>query len=306
MTRNCSPAFLRLSGVCSAPSVNHVPRRLLSRQPFHVPSLVKRHCTVEKAMKIPCLLSVYVLLTMLAVAGCNGKPGQTAVNGVEWGYDGPGAPENWASLSQEYATCTDGEQQSPVDITGYEKGDAGPISFSYVSDVAAVRNDGKLVHIDYGPGNTMTVGQQASELKSAHFHSPSEHRIDGASFAAELHLVHADADGNLAVVALLFGQGAPSPLVQGMLDEAPAAGDSVSNGLALNAGSYAPGQSGYYRYNGSKTTPPCHEPVSWYVMSKTATISLEQVDNLLALSGGVNNRPVQPIGNRAIIVGGTP
>ena len=117
-------------------------------------------------------------------------------------------------------------------------------------------------------------------------------------------MVHADADGNLAVVALLFGQGAPSPLVQAMLDEAPAAGDSVSNGLALNAGSYAPGQSSYYRYNGSKTTPPCHEPVSWYVMSKTATISPEQVDNLLALSGGVNNRPVQPIGNRVIIIGG--
>ena len=241
---------------------------------------------------------------MLSVAACNYGEKQTTVNAAEWGYDGPGAPENWASLSQEYATCTDGEQQSPVDITGYEKGDAGPISFSYVSDMAAVRNDGKSVHIDYGPGNTMTVGQQAFELKSAHFHSPSEHRIDGASFAAELHLVHADADGNLAVVALLFGQGAPSPLVQAMLDAAPAAGETVSNGFTLNAAGYAPAQNSYYHYDGSKTTPPCHEPVGWYVMRKTATISPEQVENLLALSGGPNNRPVQSIGNRVIIIGG--
>ena len=109
---------------------------------------------------------------MLSVAACNYGEKQTTVNAAEWGYDGPGAPENWASLSQEYATCTDGEQQSPVDITGYEKGDAGPISFSYVSDMAAVRNDGKSVHIDYGPGNTMTVGQQAFELNRPTFIHP--------------------------------------------------------------------------------------------------------------------------------------
>ena len=52
-----------------------------------------------------------------------------AANAVEWGYDGPGAPENWASLSDEYAPCAGGKQQSPVDITGYQTGDAGQLSF---------------------------------------------------------------------------------------------------------------------------------------------------------------------------------
>ena len=218
---------------------------------------------------------------------------------VEWGYSGPGAPENWAALSPEYATCANGVQQSPIDIAGFTAAETDRvISFSYVSNAKAVRNDGKFVHVDYAPGNILAVGQRAFTLQSAHFHSPSEHRIDGASFAAELHLVHADADGNLAVVGLLFTPGIPSPMVQEVLDAAPPAGETSSQGFALNAGGFAPEDLGYYRYDGSKTTPPCDEPVDWYVMREPMPISAEQVNRLLALSGGPNNRPVQPPGNR--------
>ena len=253
-------------------------------------------------LTLACLLS-----TMFAIAACDG--GQHApmtADAVEWGYDGAGAPENWFSLSEEYATCADGDQQSPVDITTYEKGDDGPISFSYGSDARSVRNDGKFVHVDYAPGNTLSFGQRTFELKSAHLHSPSEHRIGGVSFAAELHLIHTDADGHLVVVALLFRLGEPSPAVQAVLDAAPTAGDTVSGGITLNVGGYATGGLGYYQYDGSKTTPPCHEPVGWYVMREPKTISPEQVNNLLVLSGGPNNRPVQPTGSRVIVIGGAP
>ena len=206
---------------------------------------------------------------------------------------GPRCPK-----STQPALTASGNLQSILPDT--TRGDAAPISFSYVSDAKAVRNDGKSVHVDYAAGNTLSVGQRTYELKSAHLHSPSEHRIDGASFAAELHLVHADADGNLAVVGLLFRPGAPSPVVQAILDVAPAAGDTVVNGFTLNARGYVPGELGYYRYDGSKTTPPCDEPVDWYVMRQANTISPEQVDGFLALSGGPNNRPVQPTGDRVI------
>ena len=248
----------------------------------------------------PGLRIVWLVLACLLAALLTGAVCSRSDQAVQWAYDGPGAPEHWASLSEEYATCADGQQQSPIDIAGYSKGDAAPISFSYSADATSVRNDGKLVYVDYAAGNTLKAGQRTYELKSVHFHSPSEHRIDGASFAAELHLVHADVDGNLAVVGLLFGLGAPSPVVQAILDAAPAAGDTVVDGFTLNARGYAPGELGYYRYDGSKTTPPCDEPVDWYVMRQPKTISPEQVDSLLALSGGPNNRPVQPTGNRVI------
>ena len=52
---------------------------------------------------------------------------------IEWGYTGPGAPEHWASLSPDFAACANGKQQSPIDITGYQAGGPGPISFSYAT-----------------------------------------------------------------------------------------------------------------------------------------------------------------------------
>ena len=152
----------------------------------------------------PGLRIVWLALACLLAALLTGAVCSRSDQAVQWAYDGPGAPKHWASLSEEYATCADGQQQSPIDIAGYSKGDAAPISFSYSADATSVRNDGKHVYVDYAAGNTLKAGQWTYELKSAHFHSPSEHRIDGASFAAELHLVHADADGNLAVVGLLF------------------------------------------------------------------------------------------------------
>ena len=129
-----------------------------------------------------------------------------------------------------------------------------------------MRNDGKAVHADFEDGSTLRAGERTFGLKSAHLHAPSEHRIDGAEFTAELHLVHADGEGDLAVVGLLFEPGEPSPVVQAILDAAPPAGETASEGITLNASACVPGGTAYYSYDGSKTTPPCDEGVSWFVM----------------------------------------
>ena len=119
-----------------------------------------------------------------------------------------------------------------------------------------------------------------------------------------LHLIHADTDDRLAVAALLFRLGDPSPIVQAILDAAPAAGATDKGGSDLNATLYKSVGPDYYRYDGSKTTPPCHEPVDWYVMRELKTISQEQINSLTSLSGGPNNRPVQPTGSRVITTNG--
>ena len=248
--------------------------------------------------KVLWLALACLMAALLAGVACD-RDGQGG-EAVEWGYGGPGGPEHWASLAEDYAACSNGRQQSPIDITGYGRGDGTNISFSYSANAKAVHNDGKFVRVDYATGNTMSLGQRTYELKSGHLHSPSEHWIDGVGFSAELHLVHADADGDLAVVGVLFELGAPSPAVQTILDAAPAAGDTVADGFTLNARDYLPGGLGYYRYDGSKTTPPCDEPVDWHVMHQRETISAGQVDRLLELSGGPNNRPVHPTGGRLI------
>ena len=132
--------------------------------------------------------------------GCGGDDDDIAAAppaAAAWGYSGPRGPEHWASLSEAYSACA-GEEQSPVDIRGYEQGGGGPLSFSYGGDASAVRNDGMFVHVDFAEGNTLHTGERTFGLKSAHLHAPSEHRIEGAELAAELHLVHADDAGDLA------------------------------------------------------------------------------------------------------------
>ena len=217
-----------------------------------------------------------------------------ASDAVEWAYDGPKGPENWGSLSEEYAACAAGKQQSPVDITGYVDGDPVPLYFSYGTDANEVRNDGKAVHFDYAPGNTMNIGQRTLTLISAHMHSPSEHLLHGASFAAELHMIHQDADGKLAVVGQFFRHGDPSPAVQAILDAAPATGETVAEGIGLNARDFTPEGQACFRYDGSKTTPPCDEPVDWYVMREPKTISQEQVDGSWRSAAAPATAPSSP------------
>ena len=230
------------------------------------------------------------------LAGCSDS------STVEWGYSGAGAPERWASLSPDFSACSDGKQQSPVDITGYESGKLGPISLTFGKTASTLHNDGRQVRAEYASGNTAELGEREFTLKSAHFHSPSEHTVDGQSFPAELHLVHADSQGNLAVVGVLFRLGEASVMVGSILEAAPRQGETADARIALPAA--LPSDLSYYRYDGSKTTPPCDEPVDWYVLRQPMTLSRKQVDGLLALTGGPNNRPIQPIGNRFITVGG--
>ena len=245
------------------------------------------------ALRLICIISLMAILS-----ACGGEAP------VEWDYTGPGAHEHWASLSPDFAACANGEQQSPIDITGYQAGGPGPISFSYTTAEATLRNDGRQDHVDYAPGNTAMLGGRAFELKSAHFHSSSEHMVDGESFAAELHMVHADSDGRLAVVGLLFTLGEHSPVAQSILDASPPPDGTANASIPLT--NALPTDLSYYRYNGSKTTPPRDEPVDWHVLRQHVTISKEQVEGLLSLSGGPNNRPVQPVGDRVITIGGAP
>jgi carbonic anhydrase len=47
------------------------------------------------------------------------------------------------------------------------------------------------------------------ELKQCHWHSPSEHTIDGQRFNMEAHMVHESSDGKIAVVGILYKLGRP-------------------------------------------------------------------------------------------------
>ncbi len=242
----------------------------------------------------------FLLLTLALMIGCGGE-----IAKPDWDYSGAHGPAEWAFLSDDYAVCGEGLQQSPVDIAGYVPQRGPSLEFDYSGDAVSAANTYRQAYFTFGGEDNLDIGEASYHLKSAHLHAPSEHLVDGESFAAELHMVHDDSDGNLAVVGILFRVGAANGMVETMLDEAPEAGRVIDDGLTLNAESLEPESQSYYHYSGSKTTPPCDEPVAWYVLKTPLSVSQEQADRIMELSGGANNRPVQPLGGREIkLVGG--
>ena len=131
-----------------------------------------------------------------------------------------------------------------------------------------------------------------------HFHSPSENTIDGKSFPLEMHLVHKDAQGNLAVVAVMFENGVANPALSELFKDVPLkAGSKELNQKSINLNALLPKDHAYYGFNGSLTTPPCSEGVTWVVLKNPVSLSAEQLKTFNNYYKG-NNRPVQPINAR--------
>jgi len=61
--------------------------------------------------------------------------------------------------------------------------------------------------VNYSEGDTLTVSGRAHQLVQYHFHAPSEHTVNGLQFPMEMHLVHTNAEGQLAVIGVLIIEG---------------------------------------------------------------------------------------------------
>lgn len=219
-----------------------------------------------------------------------------------WSYTGETGPDRWSDLDAEYAMCGMGRNQSPIDLAGAVEADLTPLEFDYRSEAADIVNNGHTVQVNYAAGSILTVDGHAFELKQFHFHSPSENHIQDESFTLEAHLVHADMEGNLAVVAVMFEEDEPNPLLSELWQAIPAeveAKNALPSGLSVEQ--MLPSDRDYYRFNGSLTTPPCSEGVWWLVLKEAATVSKAQVEQFSQTLGFANNRPIQPVNARPVL-----
>ena len=217
-------------------------------------------------------------------------------------YEGADGPEHWGDLDPSFQTCKLGHVQSPIDIPAatLKAEHLDPIVFDYKSSPLDVVDNGHTIMATYGHGSTIHIGAATYELQQIHFHRPSEERIDGKSYAMVAHLVHKDHDGKLAVVAILFEEGAPNPTLATIFDHVPAGHkEQAPNGVDLDANRLLPAVTSYFTFAGSLTTPPCTEGVTWYVLRHPATASKEQIA-AFAKHYAHNARPTQPLAGRAI------
>src|SRR5437764_1346943 len=136
-------------------------------------------------------------------------------------YEGKDGPNKWATLDPAYSECKVGHHQSPIDIRHTEKAGLPPIQFDYSPTPLKIVDNGHTVMVNYAPGSFITVGDHRYQLTQFHFHHPSEEHIHGKGFDMVIHMVHSDASGNLAVVAVLLKSGKVNSALQIMWDHLP-------------------------------------------------------------------------------------
>ena len=240
--------------------------------------------------------SIGCALLLAAVSTAQHQPGHT------WDYSTSHGPSHWGDLSPEFTPCSHGHHQSPIDIRNPQKADLPPLQFDYKPTPLDIIDNGHTIMINYAPGSSLSVGDKKYELKQFHFHRPSEEKIDGKGFAMTIHLVHADAQGKLAVVAVLLQQGEDNPLLHELWDHLPAKKEEEEhlNNIQIDLDALLPSDHGYYTFDGSLTTPPCTEDVTWYVLKHPVTVTAAEIEQFSKLYRN-DARPTQPLYDRVVM-----
>lgn len=223
-----------------------------------------------------------------------------------WKYAGTEGPEKWGELSPEWEKCKTGKEQSPVDLPkkGEKPTKAVALATSYGKIPLQIVNNGHTVQVTGTGGGKVTLDGTDYELAQFHFHSPSEHTVAGAKFDGELHLVHKNAKGELAVIGILIKKGKENKVLAPVFAAAPKEEGKdpqpVAN-VTVDIAQLVPAKAPYYSYPGSLTTPPCSEGVKWFVLENPITASEAQIKQFRDATHGEDSaRPTLPLNARKV------
>ena len=230
-------------------------------------------------------------------------PRVTKVPPSQWSYDGPGGPAAWASLTPEFRLCGSGQRQSPIHIeeSAALQGPNEPLRFNYAPSGATVLHDGRTIRVEVRGLNDLVVRGSSYRLEHLEFKHPAEEVINHAGFAMGVHLVHRNAAGQTAIVAVLLQPGDDSAFIDRVWTYIPLeVGDRVMTPPQwLDVATLLPQDQRYYQFFGSLTQPPCTEGVLWMVLKQPVTLSAEQL-RLFAQLFPANARPVQALNGRIV------
>ena len=246
-------------------------------------------------------IPVWVIAALtLIISACNHHHSHP-----EWDYEGELSPEHWAEV-EEYSDCN-GKHQSPINIIDVnatfepELNSALALEYDAMTHIYDVINNGHTVQFDFEEGDSLRWKGQTFFLKQIHFHEPAEHMINGIRYPIEIHLVHQNEAGDLAVVGILGKEGVESQafdFLENYLPLPPGSEAKIDKAFDLN--NILPEDRSFYTYSGSLTTPPCSEGVRWFVLRDAIDLSEEQVLILQENMPHNNYRGHQPLNDRIV------
>jgi len=238
-----------------------------------------------------------IVLALIAMSGCSDcqKCEKTQEKPL-WVYEGDRGPYNWGEVSP---ICAEGKSQSPINIiTKNTISLASKNVLEFHESTNAVLSheidNGHAVKITPEDDHGISINGDHYKLLQYHFHGRSENYIDGKQYDMEMHLVHQNSKGELAVVGIMIEEGKHNPVFESVVGHI--------NGGDLNVATadlLPKDLTKYYHFMGSLTTPPCSENVKWYVLKDTITLDEKQ---LIAFRKHhyYNFRPLQKLNGRKI------
>lgn len=221
---------------------------------------------------------------------------------ADWSYEGATGPEYWGSLDPEYEKCSSGIMQSPIDLAQANSFGNINVLTSYRPGPFTVENKGYTIQVNFAPGSRLVSGAMSYDLLQVHFHTQSEETLHGEPYPMIAHFVHANDAGQLAVLGVFFEEGAENKELAKFLHAVPLIKSEPITiaDATINPRSMVPISLDVYRYQGSLTTPPCTEGVSWHIATHTLEASSEQLQKMRDIMGN-NARPVQPLNGRLLV-----
>lgn len=208
-----------------------------------------------------------------------------------FGYTPTNGPLNWFKTVPGSGLCKTGKNQSPILLdSSIPTIAAGRLVFTPGLSTGTVKleNIGTAVEVLQANASLSTGDGNAYTLRNYHFHTPSEHRINLEHAPIELHIVFADGAGNRAVLGFLIELLAKSKDSSKFLSKTLSKVNCISDpGTAINI-PLPPldeiadfvSKTSFYRYSGSLTTPPCSEPVNWFVSTKKLLLDVDTYNAL--------------------------
>ncbi|APD07181.1 carbonate dehydratase [Flavobacteriaceae bacterium UJ101] len=243
---------------------------------------------------------IYLSLFSFILFACKSDDDDKDNNSIceEWGYGAINGPLNWSNC---YSECA-GTVQSPIDIQETTQNNSlESLTMSYQPTTIELENNGHTVEQYYNSGSSIIIDGITYQLEQFHFHTPSEHTINGVHYPMEIHLVHEDPQtSNLVVIGILVQEGQENSFLSQFFNDLPKTKDErYSSQNIINIKDALPSNAQYYTYSGSLTTPPCSEIATWFVYQNPIEASSSQITSMHEILGN-NNRPVQPLNGRTV------
>lgn len=256
-------------------------------------------CAVAAISLVGCASTQKTIDTHAAHAHTHAHAHAHAHDDHHWSYE---HPEKWGD-QEVNKLCSAGKEQSPINIERVTAPLEGQVNLSenYKAQNFKVSNNGHSIvfDVDGNSESTILVNGTPYSLLQFHYHIPSEHTVMNAHYPLEIHFVHKNAQGGLAVVGVLVNSGAHNPALNQIITGLPKTGEAEGRLNNFNISTLMPANRTAYAYNGSLTTPPCGEQVQWLLKATPIDADSTQLGVLAKLYNG-NNRPVQPVGNRTV------